>query len=111
MGALASAYIKEETLDIILKTIRKKGEKGIKLTINVNDKSNEHGNNVSIIVEQTKEQRQAKEKPFYVGNGKVFWTDGVVIKGEKPEPKDDNSQPKAAENNNSGGGEYDTLPF
>ncbi len=32
--------------------------------------------------EQTKEQRQAGEKRKYIGNGKVFWTDGNITKAE-----------------------------
>ena len=29
-------------------------------------------------MEQTKEQREAKEAKAYVGNGKVVWTDGHI---------------------------------
>ena len=32
--------------------------------------------------EQTKEQREAKVKRVYIGNGKIFWTDGKINKAE-----------------------------
>lgn len=44
--------------------------------------------------EQTKEQRDAKAPKEYIGNGKVFWTDGKITKAVKPDapgdaPEDD----------------------
>ena len=33
-------------------------------------------------VELTKEEREAEKKKFYVGNGRVFWGDGVIPKNE-----------------------------
>jgi hypothetical protein len=33
--------------------------------------------------EQTKEERDAKAPKQYIGNGKVFWTDGKITKAEK----------------------------
>jgi hypothetical protein len=85
MAALSEIFIKEETLEVILKTIKKKGAKGIGLTISISDKSNKFGSNVSAYISQSKEDRDAKKDKFAVGYGKVFWTDGKVVKGEKPE--------------------------
>ena len=56
-----------------------------KFTINISDTTDSYGNNVSMFKSQTKEQREAKEKRTYVGNGKVFWTDGNIVKAEKKE--------------------------
>lgn len=53
-------------------------------TIAINDETNTFGQNVSMYEEQTKEQRDAKEKKKYIGNGKVFWTDGKITKAVKP---------------------------
>ena len=78
MGALAEIYIKKETLETILKTLETKSEKGISITLSLNDKSNDYGQNVSSFVSQNKEQREAKKEKFYVGNGKVFWSDGKI---------------------------------
>jgi len=35
--------------------------------------------------EQTKEQREAKATKNYIGNGKIFWTDGNINVAEKVE--------------------------
>ena len=53
-------------------------------TIAINDEVNKFGQNVSMYKVQTKEQREAKEPKEYIGNGKVFWTDGKIVKAEKP---------------------------
>ncbi len=54
-------------------------------TIAINDETNQFGQNVSMYEEQTKEQRDAGEKKKYIGNGKVFWTNGKIEKAVKPE--------------------------
>jgi hypothetical protein len=53
------------------------------LTISVSDSTNPYGQNISIYEEQTKEEREAKKPRTYVGNGKIFWTDGKVSVAEK----------------------------
>jgi arginine deiminase len=85
MATLTDLYITEKTLETLLNTIRAKKEKGVSLTISISDDVNTYGQNVSSYVSQTKEQREAKANKFYVGNGKVFWTDGKVVKPEKGE--------------------------
>jgi hypothetical protein len=61
--------------------LKGKDGKYTNITVAVNDETNQFGQNVSAWVEQTKEQREAKEKKNYIGNGKVVWTDnGKVIK-------------------------------
>jgi hypothetical protein len=52
------------------------------MTMSINDETDQYGNNASIWLAQTKEQREAKEKKTYVGNGKVTWTDGKIVKAE-----------------------------
>ena len=54
------------------------GEKGkyIPLSIALNDDLDKFGNNCSITVAQTKEERDAKTPKIYLGNGKVVWTNG-----------------------------------
>jgi len=48
------------------------GKKGkyLPLTIFINDEVDQFGNNASIIVSQTKEERDAKTPRVYLGNGK-----------------------------------------
>lgn len=62
-------------------------------TIAINDKLDKYDNNVVVYESQTKEQQEAKEPKKYIGNGKVFWTDGKVSTAKslkesvQPEPK------------------------
>ena len=52
--------------------------------------------------EQTQEEREAKSKKNYLGNGKEFWTDNNIVKAE---PKQ-NEEPVIEDNS-----EDDGLPF
>lgn len=54
-------------------------------TASINDELDKFGNNVAITLQQTKEQREAKEKKVYVGNGKVAWTNGKIEVAKKEE--------------------------
>jgi hypothetical protein len=78
MSSLSNIYIKIETLETLLSTLKAKQEKGISIDFSINNDTNEWGQNVSAYVSQTKEQREAKAQRFYVGNGKCFWTDGTI---------------------------------
>lgn len=88
MASLSEIYIKKETLQTLLDVLNKKTGKdgrGVSLTLSINDESNEWGQNVTAYVSQTKDQREAKKPRFYIGNGKVFWNDGKIENGVKPE--------------------------
>ena len=63
------------------------GKKGTyyNFTVSVNDETNQYGQNVSVYDSQTKEEREAKKKKLYIGNGKVVWTDGQLTTVEKAE--------------------------
>ena len=104
MAVLSDIYMKVETLKTILSVVEEKGEKGISLTIAINDESSEFGQNVKGYISQTKEQREDKKDKFYVGNGKVFWTDGKVSVATKPEAPVGGSVPTAPASD-------DDLPF
>lgn len=85
MASLSEIYVKKSTLETILRALNAKQGKdaeGVKLTISLSDHTNNYGQNVSVYVAQTKEQREAKKPLFYVGNGKTFWS-----KGETPVPQ------------------------
>ncbi len=108
MSALADIYIKKETLQTILSVLEKGGGnqgKGISVTISINDDSNEYGQNVSSYVSQSKEDREADKKKFYVGNGRVFWENGTIKKGVKPDEQATTSAGVTA------GADDDDLPF
>lgn len=106
MGSLSDLYIKKETLKTLFDTIEKKGEKGVNITISIGDDTNEYGHNLTSFVSQSKEQREAKKAKFYVGNGKVFWTDGkIVLAKKKDEPATSQQQTDSADD------EETDLPF
>ncbi len=54
-------------------------------TLSINDDTNEYGQNLKLYEEQTKEQREAKATKKFIGNGKIFWTDGNINVAEKVE--------------------------
>ena len=58
----------------------------MKLTISLSDQTNNFGQNVSVYVAQTKEQRDAKTPLFYVGNGKTFWSKGEIPVPPREQP-------------------------
>lgn len=94
MSALAEFFIKRETLETMLKVVNAKNQSGISLQIGINDETSKYGQNVSVSVSQTKEEREAKKDKYYVGNGKVFWTDSKITVAEKVEkPLTDSSNP------------------
>jgi len=94
MATLGTTYLKLKTAKEIVANLEKEKANGIALTFAISDEENQFNQNVSMYIEQTKEQREAKEKRQYVMNGKVFWTDGKVtaIKNQKQitEEKGDN---------------------
>jgi len=80
----------------------KEGAKYYNLDIIVNDTANTYGQDVSISEPQTKEQRTAKEKKVFLGNGKTVWSN---------DPKAETAQiinEKPADSNSNAG---DDLPF
>ena len=67
------------------------GKKGkyLPITITLNDESDQFGNQGPVVVEQTKEEREAKEPKTYLGNVKVVWTNGDNVaaapRGDAPQ--------------------------
>ena len=55
------------------------GKKGkyLPMTITINDEPDQFGNQGPVIVDQTKEEREAKVAKTYLGNCKVVWTNGT----------------------------------
>ena len=105
MASLNSLYVKKETLETLVKGLEKKGEKGIELTVNINDEGNDYFQNVAAYVSQSKEEREQKKNRFYVGNGNTFWTDGNIEVVKKP--KNDEPQVQTALDDD----DQDDLPF
>jgi hypothetical protein len=73
---LINLYLKEEKKSI---------------TISVNEKVDNYGNNVSAWITQTKEERDSKAPRTYIGNGKVLFSKSTEYPiAPKQEPKTDN---------------------
>ena len=70
------------------------GKKGkyLPITITLNNEPDQFGNQGPVVVEQTKDERDAKAAKTYLGNVKVVWTDGNNV---DTAPRDKN-QPAAA---------------
>ena len=65
------------------------GKKGkyLPITITLNNEPDQFGNQGPVVVEQTKEERDAKAEKTYLGNVKVVWTDGNNV---DTAPRDNN---------------------
>ena len=82
----ASINLNEIPKDKII--VGKKG-KYLPITITLNDEVDQFGNQGPVIVDQTKEEREAKVAKTYLGNVKVVWTNG-----EFPDPAPRTDQPQ-----------------
>jgi hypothetical protein len=100
MAVLSSVYITTDKLKELLSILNQKQAKGVDLTISISNEQNNYGQNLSVFVSQSKEDRESGKKKYYVGNGKVFWTDGTVKVAEKVEQNQQAPSP-----------ESDDLPF
>jgi len=54
----------------------------VNLVMSVNDETR-YGNNASVTISQTQEEREAKKPKQYIGNGKVVWTDNKIFLAER----------------------------
>ena len=70
------------------------GKKGkyLPITITINDEVDQFGNQGPVVVEQTKEEREAKVAKTYLGNVKIVWTNGTNV---DTAPRDDAPQQAA----------------
>lgn len=66
-----------------------KGDKGtyLNITISINDEVDQYGNQAGIYESQSKEERDAKEKKNYLGNGKIAWSSDGVSTAKQSSPK------------------------
>jgi len=83
-----------------------KGKKGqyLPITITINDEVDQFGNQGPVVVEQSKEEREAKTPKTYLGNCRVVWTNGdnVEVAPRDNMPQQAAPQPAMAD---------DDLPF
>ena len=70
-----------------------KKRKYVPITITLNDEMYQFGNQGPVVVEQTKEDRDAKAAKTYLSNVKVVWTNGTNV---EVAPRDNQSAPAPA---------------
>ena len=58
----------------------------LNLIVHTRDEVSQYGQNAGVYYTQSKEEREAKEKKQYLGNGKVIWTDGNITTAKSLAP-------------------------
>lgn len=91
MSQIISASIDLAKLEKAPVVQGKNGAKYVNITIIVNDEANQWGKDVSISLEQSKEERTAKAPKTFVGNGKVIYNNAAP--SEQPTPQQNNDLP------------------
>ena len=102
MASIIKASINLDMIDKSKIYVGKKG-KYLPITITINDEVDNYGNQGPVVIEQTKEEREAKQQKVYLGNVKVVWTNGDNVTAA---PRTDQPQQAAAPV-----GPPDDLPF
>jgi|TARA_B110000908_G_C10234417_1_gene442469 hypothetical protein len=87
MGAIINYSLRVDKLPKEKFIAGKDGAVYVNLTMSVNDETR-YGNNASIMISQTQEERESKKPRTYIGNGQVVWTDGNIVKAEREEAKE-----------------------
>lgn len=82
MSALINFNLRVDKLPKEKFIAAKEGAVYVNLTMAVNDETR-YGNNTSVYVAQSKEEREAKKQRQYLGNGKVLWTDNNIVLAER----------------------------
>jgi len=75
----------------------KNGAKYYNIDIIVNDTANAYGQDVSISLPQSKEERADKAKKTYIGNGKTVWKNEPAISVEATEEPNIESSASASD--------------
>ena len=90
MSQIISASIDLSKIDKSKIVAGKNGQKYYSISISVNDEADKFGNDVAIITNQTKEEREAKAPKVYLGNGKTVWkSNGSPAPASVPATDDD----------------------
>ena len=87
------------------KIIEGKKGKYLPITITLNDETDQFGNQGPVVVQQSKEERDAKTEKVYLGNVKVVWTNGENVAAAPRDGGPAPAQPAAA------AAPVDDLPF
>ena len=87
MGAIINYSLRVDKLPKEKFIAGKDGAVYVNLTMSVNDETR-YGNNASVMINQTQEERESKKPRTYLSNGQVAWTDGNIVKAEREEAKE-----------------------
>lgn len=98
MASIISASINLSKIDKSKIVEGKNGAKYYNFDVIVNNDFDQYNNNVQLCDKQTKEQRTAKEKKNYLGNGRVIWSDVGKAETQDQEPKQEWSADPNADN-------------
>ena len=89
MGKLINAQINKSKLQgLVHYTNKRTNEESVNITISLNDAPDQYGNNASIWISQTKEERDAKAPKVYLGNGKVIYDSNMPRQNAPEFPKE-----------------------
>ena len=89
MGQLINAQINKSKLQgLVHYTNKRTNEESVNITISLNDTPDQYGNNASIWISQTKEERDAKATKVYLGNGKVIYDSNMPRQNAPEFPKE-----------------------
>ena len=86
MANLGKCWINVKNIDKARLQTLKSGAVGFNISFAINDEVDQYGNNVSMWMDQTEDERKAKAKRVYLGNGKLSWSNGVVTIVNKDNP-------------------------
>lgn len=83
MAQIISASIDLTKIDKTKIVNHKNGGAYYNIDIFIKDEKDQYGNDCAISQSQSKEQREAKEKKVYIGNGKSVWDGNASSKSEE----------------------------
>ena len=88
MASIIKGSINLDKIDKSKIVVGAKG-KYLPIVITLNDEVDNYGNQGPIIIEQSKEERDAKANKVYLGNVSVVWSNGTNV---DPAPRDNAPQ-------------------
>lgn len=83
MAQIISASIDLTKIDKSKINNHKNGGAYYNIDIFIKDEKDQYGNDCAISQSQSKEQREAKDKKVYIGNGKSVWDGNASSKSEE----------------------------
>ena len=86
MANLGKCWINVKNIDKARLQTLKSGAVGFPMSFAINDEVDQYGNNVSMWMDQTEDERKSKAKRVYLGNGKLSWSNGVITIVNKDNP-------------------------